>query len=227
MRNRKKEKVTMEHGFTLVELLIAMVVSGFVIAALYSAYVVQQKHALAQEQVSEMQQNIRAGLNHLIREIRLAGFDPDGEVDDSEKIVEATVDSFQYFYVDNDQYSFVFVDNDNENELRYQFPGGGLQLVADNIDALEFYYVLDDESKTTTPSDPKKIRSMEISVLARANQADRNFTNVMTYVPASGDPSWDINGKNVAGTGNPPNDQYRRRLLITSVQLRNMGLAHE
>ncbi len=227
MRNSKKGRLAQEHGFTLVELMIAMVISGFIMAALYSAYVVQQKHALAQEQVTEMQQNLRAGMDYFIGEIRLAGFDPTGEVTDGEKIVDATANSLQYFFDNDDANSFVFFDNDNTNELRQETHGGGAQLVADNIEAFELYYVLEDGTKTSLPIDPGKIRSVEVSILAKAHQPDPNFTNMMTYVPASGDPNWDINGENIAGTGNPPNDQFRRRLLITSVQLRNMGLAHE
>lgn len=228
MRKDKTERLLQEHGFTLVELMIAMVISGFVMAALYSTYVVQQKHALAQEQVAEMQQNLRAGMNYLIREIRLAGFDPTGETEDDEKIVAATAESFQYFFDNDDENSFILQDSNNENELHQVIHGSSPQPVAEDIEAIEFFYVLEDGTETTAPSTSEldKIRSVQVSMLARAGREDRKFTNGATYVPASGNANWDINGDN-AGTGNPANDHFRRRLLITSVQLRNMGLAHE
>jgi type IV pilus assembly protein PilW len=229
MKNSELKNLRRDEGFTLIELMIAMVVSGIVMAALYSAYTVQQQHAKAQEQVTEMQQTLRAGVNYLIGEIRLAGFDPDGGLEDKDKIKVATADTFQYYFDNDDKNRFVFSDpdNDNANELRYEIHDGGLQLVAENIEAIEFYYVLEDGTKTSTPGNLEDIRSVELSVLAIANKSDRKFTNTMTYVPASGIANWDLNGPDVAGTGNPPNDNYRRRLLITSVKIRNMGLVNE
>jgi type IV pilus assembly protein PilW len=68
---------TNDKGFTLVEIMIALALSGIVMAAIYTAFLSQQRSYLAQEQVSEMQQNIRAGVDILTREIRMAGCDPD------------------------------------------------------------------------------------------------------------------------------------------------------
>lgn len=65
-------------GFTLIELIIAMMVSAFVIAALYSAYVTQSRVYTSQEAVAEMQQNIRGAMVALSRDIRLAGYDTIG-----------------------------------------------------------------------------------------------------------------------------------------------------
>lgn len=67
----------MNKGFTLVELLIAMAVSGIIMTGIYSAFKTQQDSYLAQEQVAEMQQNIRASLYLMTREIRMAGYDGD------------------------------------------------------------------------------------------------------------------------------------------------------
>jgi prepilin-type N-terminal cleavage/methylation domain-containing protein len=61
-------------GLTLIELLIALVMSAIIIAALYQTFIGQQKTYTVQEQVVDMQQNLRAGLNKMVREIRMAGF---------------------------------------------------------------------------------------------------------------------------------------------------------
>ena len=58
-----------EGGFTLVELMAAMVIAVVVMAGIYAAYYTQQKNATAQEQTAEMRQNLRAGLNLMAREI--------------------------------------------------------------------------------------------------------------------------------------------------------------
>ncbi|UCF72314.1 MAG: prepilin-type N-terminal cleavage/methylation domain-containing protein, partial [Deltaproteobacteria bacterium] len=60
-------------AFTLAELLVAMVVVGVVMAAIVSTYYSQQKSYVAQEQVAAMQQNLRAAMFYMEREIRMAG----------------------------------------------------------------------------------------------------------------------------------------------------------
>ena len=61
-------------GLTLIELLIALVMSAIIIAALYQTFIGQQKTYTVQEQVVDMQQNLRVGINKMMREIRMAGF---------------------------------------------------------------------------------------------------------------------------------------------------------
>ncbi len=65
-----------EHGFTLIELLIAMALIGIVAASLITSYTGQQESELSQEQILEMQENIRAGLHMMTSYIRMAGYDP-------------------------------------------------------------------------------------------------------------------------------------------------------
>ncbi len=67
-----------ERGFTLVELMIAMAVGLIILAAMYGVFVMQNKSAKIQEQVAEMQQNVRAGMDIMIRDIRMAGYDLTG-----------------------------------------------------------------------------------------------------------------------------------------------------
>lgn len=61
-------------GVTLIELLIALVISAILVAGLYRTFVHQQKSYATQEQVADMQQNVRVAINKMIREIRMAGF---------------------------------------------------------------------------------------------------------------------------------------------------------
>ncbi len=65
-------------GFTLVELMVAMAIGLIVMSAVYSTYSTQQKSYVLQEQVAAMQQNIRAAMYYMTREIRMAGCDPTG-----------------------------------------------------------------------------------------------------------------------------------------------------
>jgi prepilin-type N-terminal cleavage/methylation domain-containing protein len=61
-------------GITLIELLVAFVISGLLLAAVYRTFINQQKTFAVQEQVVDMQQNMRAAINRMMTEIRMAGF---------------------------------------------------------------------------------------------------------------------------------------------------------
>ncbi len=61
-------------GVTLVELIIALVISAILVAGIYRVFLHQQKTHATQEQVADMQQNVRVAINRMIREIRMAGF---------------------------------------------------------------------------------------------------------------------------------------------------------
>jgi prepilin-type N-terminal cleavage/methylation domain-containing protein len=58
-------------GVTLIELLIALVISGILIAAIYRGFIGQQRVYAVQEQVADMQQNTRVAINKMMREIRM------------------------------------------------------------------------------------------------------------------------------------------------------------
>ncbi len=61
-------------GFTLIELLIVLAISSILIVSLYRTFVSQQKIYSVQEQVVDMQQNIRIALSRMTRELRMAGY---------------------------------------------------------------------------------------------------------------------------------------------------------
>lgn len=65
-----------KRGFTLVEVLIAMAVTALIMTAAYTAFDSQQKTTTIQTNVSDMQQNLRAALDFMARDIRLAGCNP-------------------------------------------------------------------------------------------------------------------------------------------------------
>ncbi|MCP4582781.1 MAG: hypothetical protein GY839_14320 [candidate division Zixibacteria bacterium] len=69
MRNIKNSK-----GFTLLELLISAAISIVVVGAALSVYLAQHKHMIVQDQISDMQLNVRAGMQELSTKIRMAGY---------------------------------------------------------------------------------------------------------------------------------------------------------
>lgn len=231
-----------EAGFTLVELMIVVFVSGLVMAAVVMVYIAQSRSYSEHDDIASIQQDLRGALSILTMEIRQAGCDPtesnvpgilaatgagfqftmdvrrssnavnpnaaDGDVDDTDENIAYG------FAADTDNDGIV--DNGGANwngtgSLGRETGGGGLQPLADNIEALEFNYILDDGSSTLAPSNLNKIRAVQVSILARAANQAQGFLNTNTYTTASG-VVW-----------NPPDDNFRRRLMVINIQCRNMG----
>jgi len=65
---------TRKNGFTVLELLIAMVTGLVVLSAMISTFSIQRKYFDVMEQSSEMAQNVRAAIDIMSREIRMAGY---------------------------------------------------------------------------------------------------------------------------------------------------------
>jgi prepilin-type N-terminal cleavage/methylation domain-containing protein len=61
-------------GFTMVELLVALLLAAIVTSASMALYTTQQKQFLVQDQISDMQSSIRAATGELAEKVRQAGF---------------------------------------------------------------------------------------------------------------------------------------------------------
>lgn len=61
-------------GFSLVELLIVCAMMGLVMAAIFTLYQTHQRTAYTQEEVVEVQQNLRIAMDSIARDLRMAGF---------------------------------------------------------------------------------------------------------------------------------------------------------
>jgi prepilin-type N-terminal cleavage/methylation domain-containing protein len=73
-KNLKPRHLGRNRGLTLIELLLAMVISAILIGAVYRTFINQHNTYAVQEQVVDMQQNVRVAINRMMREIRMAGF---------------------------------------------------------------------------------------------------------------------------------------------------------
>ncbi len=71
MTNLKGEK---NRGYTLVEVLVAVALGLLIVAVLYNLMIVQQRSYANQNNVAEMQQNVRTAMNILTADLRMAGF---------------------------------------------------------------------------------------------------------------------------------------------------------
>lgn len=245
--------ITANHsGFTLVELMVAMVVAFLVSAAVYASYKIQQKTHTAQLQVVEIQQNLRIAMETLTSDLLLAGLDPKftGEY----KILpgEAGPANFTFYAdlcedgdpasgqancLDNsgpfenqimpERFTYrlftpASADADDTTSLLRRIPDPNPapvpplsdqdKIIAENIEVLEFYYIMANGTATTAPSPGQidNIRAVRITLVARADEPDYNYTNTSAYPLGSG------------ATFNPPDDNFRRRSLFKTIELRNI-----
>jgi prepilin-type N-terminal cleavage/methylation domain-containing protein len=61
-------------GFSLIEVLIALFLTGIVTTAAFKTYITQHKNYIVQDDITEIQQSARASIDELTRQIRMAGF---------------------------------------------------------------------------------------------------------------------------------------------------------
>lgn len=212
-------------GFTLVEVLIALLVGSIVMAAVMTSFQSQHSTYLAQDKVVEMQQNARVAMDILVRDVRSAGYDPNNlgagiTVAGVNNLVFTREDDAAPVGLETISYSlFDAYDTINRNDnvpddlaLQTTDAGGasaGRQAIAENISQLEFRYLNGDGNVTATLGD---IRSIQVSIMVQASTADVQTTPpARTYTTPSG-----------AIWNSTPG--FRSVYLTTTVQCRNLGL---
>ncbi|MCK9274451.1 MAG: prepilin-type N-terminal cleavage/methylation domain-containing protein [Syntrophales bacterium] len=200
-----KRFCTLNKGFTLIELVISLAIGMVLLMAMYSVFEIQRKTLQVQEQVAELQQAVRAGMDMMIRDIRMAGYDPagtagagivavdsggsriyitmdlngDGDLSDSASTAEDTGEHVVYDLYNNKLGRAVGHSDINLSQSI------GHQPVVENIETLSFTY--DTASQAVT-----------ISLTGRTAQPDPKYT----------DPVY--------------KDHYRRYTLQTSLIARNL-----
>lgn len=70
----KTSPIKGQSGFSLIELMVVLALSGFLLAAIYGLYNSHMKSAYTQEEVVEVQQNLRVAMDSIVRDIEMAGF---------------------------------------------------------------------------------------------------------------------------------------------------------
>ncbi len=184
MNNIKNPK-----GFTLMELLIAMVIFGMVIAGIVNSRIRQQDQNIGQNQAVEMQQTVRAVIYLMSRELRSAGFNSEFENHDT-GVTAATATSLTF----NRVASTDTINNDGDAEtdeageletityafagtdLTVAYNGGVAQLIAENLQAFGFTYFDQTGAVTAVPAN---VTSIQISITATTdtNHLARSTTN--------------------------------------------------
>lgn len=215
-------KMWNEKGFTLIEMMVAIVISSIATIGAYNIFISQQKAYMIQEQVADMQQNARVAIDLMMREIRMAGYDPtEANTPNVTPIVTATQTLIR-IQADLDEDGSISNINEDEdvtfalnNSDIFRNTGGVNQPLVINIVNLVFAYFdenaaliaydeIDDVSEQVRRDD---IRQISISVIARTEKEDSDWQG--------------YNSDGTLGGG------YRIRPFTVNVRPRNLGLRLE
>lgn len=174
------------NGFTLVELLIGMVLGLIVLGAFISVFIIQNRHYAEQEQIVEMQEYARAGIQMMVSDLLMAGYNPTGI--SNVGIVSVGTGSIQFTTDINGDGD---IDDSNEN-VTYAFDTVDNQItrkgtaadtanpLVENINSLIFTCYDASGGTTTTPAD---IRKISIKITATTKNGDRTKTLTSDVVP--------------------------------------------
>ena len=72
---RIPERLKAKAGVSILEVLIALIITGIITTAIFRLYVTQHKNYIIQDDITEIQQSARAAIDELSRHIRVAGND--------------------------------------------------------------------------------------------------------------------------------------------------------
>jgi prepilin-type N-terminal cleavage/methylation domain-containing protein len=74
LQRLKKNRFLGPKGLTLIELLIALVLTAIIGGAVYQGVINQSRSFIQQDQLAEAQQNSRIAMDNILRELRMAGY---------------------------------------------------------------------------------------------------------------------------------------------------------
>lgn len=196
-----------EKGVTLIELLIALVISGIIVAAIYRMFVAQTRSYTVQDQVAEVQQNVRNAMERMVNDLRMAGFDDDRPVpppplvgDDihpSAAIVNAADNSITMSYEYNGVIRQVTYSVNASNQLvRNQVPADpgadvGGDPILDNISEFALTYLIDMIDPLTGKRDRRSHFEVGAGAIGAANVVAVRVR--LSATPASNNP--DVNAQ--------------------------------
>lgn len=166
-----------EAGFTLMELLVAVTLSLIAMAAIYSAYVTQQRAYETTQDVTAIQQNLRAGMYFLEKDLRMAGYDPQDS--GSFGFTNMAAQSFKYTWdADEDGYldatteyvSYKF--ESPEPTLERDRGDGSYNDIASDLTNVTFYYY---DSSGVTAMSTNTIRTVKVFMTAERGGHERTL----------------------------------------------------
>jgi len=219
-------------GFTLIEVLVAMAIAGIVTAVMYATLKAQVRGQVSQDVSLSMTQSVRAAMEILASDIRMAGCDPN-ETADAQILTAEEGNLVMTMDVGGGPNGEPDGDTDDPNELvRYAINASGhlgratgaagalqpLHSIDLACDALNFVYLDANGNPIGTPvaaAALETIRAVQVSIVVRS--ADANNPGLLkdqidntSYTNLQGDEIFKADG-----------DTFRRFQLNETIARRN------
>jgi type IV pilus assembly protein PilW len=173
-------------GFTLTEMMVAITIGMIVIASVTGTFTAQTRQNNAEEQISQLHQNVRGAVDMISRDLMQAGYKaPGGSVTgvaysgatptsltiQADLDANGTIDNTANATVEYINYTF---DSTNHQITRKLGSGGTANLVADSITAFSVSYY-DASGATTTVS--SSVRKVTISITGQTAKPDPSYSS--------------------------------------------------
>jgi type IV pilus assembly protein PilW len=168
-------------GYTLMELMVAMVIGMIVMASVATTFTTQTRAYSAQEQINQMEQNARGALDIMSRELKMAGYKPNGgsvtgvvSYSTTSLTIQADLNAdgaVSPSGSDNEQIAYAY-DSANKKITR-QVGTAPAATLAENISGFTFTYY--QSSGTTPATSATNIRRIKIAITAKTEKPDPGY----------------------------------------------------
>jgi len=209
-----------QRGATLVELLVTLLIAGVAFAGIYQIYTNSIRTTSVQDQVVNMQQSARVVMDQIMRELRLAGYNPNkptgmagfpkpdaNPLDLSagkQLIIQGDFIPDNADIPDEVTYAIDKTTDPNHPTLLRSLKNGPQNVpFGANVENLVVTFFDGGENQLAVPMDETQIRRVALQLTVRTDKPDNNFKDPVHL------------------------DGYRRRTLISDVVLRNSGTAKD
>jgi type IV pilus assembly protein PilW len=189
-----KAKSRIERGFTLVELMVAIAIGLVVLASVATTFTSQSRAYSAQEQINQMEQNLRGAMDIMSREIKMAGYKPNGgtvtgvvsysstgltiqaDADGNGSTCTAGTMSSVVCSTAYEQIAYAY-DSANKKITR-RVADGTVTTLAENISAFSFTYSQAQSGSTAAAAtSASNIRQISISITGQTAKPDPSYTS--------------------------------------------------
>ncbi|MCF6289810.1 MAG: prepilin-type N-terminal cleavage/methylation domain-containing protein [Desulfobacterales bacterium] len=212
-------KIEQQSGFTIVELMIAVLVSLIALTGIYQAFVSFTNNANVQEQIIEMQQNLRIGMKRMADEIRKAGYDPTLSGNFGITDAQATTITFTGDFEGTENGTI-----DAGETITYSYDSADLELeravdngtpspIISNVDVVNIVYLDAAGNVTATLSD---IRRVQLALVVRTTNPDYSYTDTGTFSNLQG--TVILNTASLSGE----DLNHRRKAMTLELTLHNL-----
>ncbi len=184
-------------GFTLIEMMVAITLGMIVIAGATGTFTAQTRQNAAEEQISQMHQNVRGALDMIIRDLMQAGYKaPGGSVTGvtysaSQLLIQADLSANGTIDTSSTSLEYIIYvyDSANRRITRQLGTGGSAEVLAENITQCDFAYSDANGASTTTSSAIRKVsititgRTAKVDPSYSSNSGDRTYSVVADVTP--------------------------------------------